>query len=164
MSEPVTKEQYEFFHALYDEEGRNALQLEGRAKVYLGVISAFLAALLLKIGDAKDIAKALQVPWELLLADALPMSVALLLVLWSLRIRRYKAVNDGLLIIKKYKDNWPGESQFFEDRSLDFADSSSRNREINSEMAAVLAWAGRWMAVGILFLGGIVVLAKWRAL
>jgi hypothetical protein len=163
MSEPVTKEQYEFFRALYDEEERTALQLEGRAKVYLGVISAFLAAVLLKAGDAKEIAKALQVLWGLLLSDAFPMSLALLLVLWSLRIRDFEAVNDGPKVIREFEDDWPGEARFLEDRIIDYAFASSRNRKLNSETAALLAWASRSMAAGILLLVGIVIAAIWRS-
>jgi hypothetical protein len=162
MSEPVTKEQYEFFRALYDEEERTALQLEGRAKVYLGVISAFLAAVLLKAGDAKEIARTLQIPWALLLSDALPMSVALLLVLWSLRIRDFEAVNDGPKVIREYEGGWPGEAQFLEDRIVDYAFASSRNRDLN-KTASLLAWASRSMAVGILVLVAIVIFAIWRS-
>ncbi len=163
MSEPVTKEQYEFFRALYDEEERTALQLEGRAKVYLGVISAFLAALLLKAGDAKQIAEALRVPWALLLSDAVPMSLALLLVLWALRIRDFEAVGDGPEVIEGYRDEWPDDAQFFEDRMVDYAFASSRNRRLNNETAGLLAWASRSMATGILVLLGIVFFAIWRS-
>jgi preprotein translocase subunit Sec61beta len=48
----ATKDQYEFFRSLYDEEERTSLQLEGRAKVYLGIISAFLVTIFLKTDDA----------------------------------------------------------------------------------------------------------------
>ena len=93
MREPVTKEQYEFYRALYDEEERTSLQLEGRAKVYLGVISALLAAVFLKAADAKSFADTLHIRWSLMLAEALPMTMALWLVLWALRIRDFEAVN-----------------------------------------------------------------------
>ena len=48
MKEPVTKEQYEFYRSLYEGEERTTVQLEGRAKVYLGIVPAFLAAMVLK--------------------------------------------------------------------------------------------------------------------
>src|SRR5580704_17591329 len=99
MKEPVTKEQYEFYRALYDEEERTSLQLEGRAKVYLGIVSAFLAAMILKASDAEATAKSLHIPWGLMLLEALPMTIALALILWGLRIRNFEAVNDGAQII-----------------------------------------------------------------
>ena len=40
----ATKDQYDFFRGLYEEEERTSQQLEGRAKVYLSVITAFLGA------------------------------------------------------------------------------------------------------------------------
>ena len=62
MKQPVTKEQYEFYQSLYDQEERTSIQLEGRAKVYLGIVSAFLAAMILKAPDAEATAKSLQSP------------------------------------------------------------------------------------------------------
>lgn len=81
MKEPVTKEQYEFYRAMYDQEERTALQLEGRAKVYLGIVSAFLAAMILKAPDAEAIAKSLHIPWGMVLVEALPMTIGLALIL-----------------------------------------------------------------------------------
>ncbi len=141
MSEPVRKEQYEFFRALYDEEERTTVQLEGRAKVYLGVISAFLATLLLKADDAQKVAAVLKVPWFLLLLEALPMTVALGVVFWALRIREFEAVNDGPDLIDRYGDDWPTEEQFYEDRVADYAVASSINRGLNNQTAGLLSGA-----------------------
>jgi hypothetical protein len=163
LSEPVTKEQYEFFRALYEEEERTALKLEGRAKVFLGVISAFLAATLLKVADAKAMADTLHTPWWLLLLEALAMTVALLLVLWALRIREFEVVSDGPALLMDYGAEWPDAAQFYEDRVADYAFASSRNRAVNNEIGLLLAWGLRSMALGILFLLGIVVVAIWRA-
>ncbi len=55
------------------------------------------------------------------------MTIALLLVLWALRIRDYEAVNDGRALIEHYKD-WPSQEQFLEDRVIDYAVASHRNR------------------------------------
>lgn len=162
MAQPVTKEQYEFFRALYDEEERTSLQFEGRAKVYLGVISAFLAAVLLKAADAKSVADTLHIRWGWMLFEALPMTVALFLVLWALRIREFEAVNDGPLLIETYGSEWPVPEQFFEDRVADFAFASSVNRELNNRTAALLQWASWFLAGGIVYLLGIVIYAIGR--
>jgi hypothetical protein len=136
--------------------------LEGRAKVYLGVISAFLAAILLKAGDAKGVADALRVPWLLLLGEAAVMTLALLLVLRALHYREYQAVNDGLGVIDKYGDDWPDGTVFYEDRIVDYAVASSRNRRINKQVATQLVWASWMIFVGILYLLAIVTIALWR--
>ena len=111
MADGITKDQHDFFRALYDEEERTAAQLENRAKVFLGVISAILAAILLKASDAKALANTLHVPWWLLLLVALTMTCALLLILWALRIRDFEAVNDGLDVLAAYEAQWPTPEQ-----------------------------------------------------
>ena len=158
MGERVTKEQYEFFRSLYDEEERTANQLEGRSKVYLGLASAILAAILLKADDAQNLAKALAVPRKLLFLDALVVIVALLLVLLAVRFRNYEAVTDGRSLIQSYAGQWPNEDQFYGDRIADFAAASMANRTINSEVATLLKWAGWLMFGAVLGLLALVIL------
>lgn len=162
MSEKVTKEQHDFFRSLYEEEERTSLQLEGRAKVYLGVISALLATFFLKAKDASDFAGALHIRWVFMLLEAFPMTLGLILVLWSLRIRNFEAVTDGPKLLETYEDDWPAEAQFYEDRVVDYAVASSINRELNNESAAILEWASWCMAVGVVYLLVIVLYAIWR--
>jgi hypothetical protein len=164
MSEPVTKEQCEFFRGLYEAQERVSLQLEGRAKVYLGVISAVLAAVLLKAADAKAVAETLKIPWVLLLLEALAMTCALLLVLWSLRWHRYDAANDGIKLMKSYSEVWPDEADFNKEMAIDYAVASSRNRIRNEGVAKTLTLASFFMMSGILLLFGIVCVAIGRAL
>jgi len=164
MSEPVTKEQCEFFRSLYEAEERLSIQLEGRAKVYLGVISAVLAAILLKAGDARAVAETLKIPWAMLLLEALLMTLALLGTLWSLRLRSYDNPNDGIELYEAYGENWPDEEEFIRDRIVDYAVASSRNRQRNLNMAKTLTLAGFFMMAGILLLFGIVCFAIRRAL
>ena len=163
VKEPVTKEQYEFYRTLYDQEERTSLQLEGRAKVYLGIVSAFLAAMILKASDAESTSKSLHIPWGLMLLEALPMTVALALILWALRIRNFEAVNDGAELILDYGDDWPTHEQFYEDRVVDYAFASSTNRSLNNQTGRLLSWSSWFMASGIIYLLGIVLFAIWRA-
>jgi hypothetical protein len=72
MGEKVTKDQYEFFRSLYEDEQETSEKLEGRAKVYLGIVSAFLAAIIVKADEARKIADTLHLRWAFLLADAIP--------------------------------------------------------------------------------------------
>ena len=81
----------------------------------------------------------------------------------ALRIRNFEAVNDGAQIILDYGDDWPTEEQFYEDRVADYAVASSTNRELNNETAALLSWSSWSMAVGIVYLLGIVLFAIGRA-
>ena len=157
----ATKDQYEFFRSLYDEEERTSLQLEGRAKVYLGIISAFLVTIFLKTDDAINSASKLKIPFPLLLVEALFFSAALAFVLFALRIREFEAVNDGVRIIEEATNDGPTDEQFFEDRIVDYAFASSRNRQINNETSSALARAAWLLIAGMIFLVVIAILALW---
>lgn len=163
VKERVTKEQYDFYRTLYDQEERTSLQLEGRAKVYLGIVSAFLAAMILKASDAQATANSLHIAWGLMLLQALPMTIALALLLWALRIRNFEVVNDGAKIISDYGDDWPTQEQFYEDRLVDYAFASSTNRSLNNQTARFLSLSSWFMASGMVYLLGIVLFAIWRA-
>jgi len=157
----ASKDQYEFFRRLYEEEERTSLQLEGRAKVYLGIISAFLVTFFLKTDDAINSASKLKIPFPLLLVEALFFSAALAFVLFALRIREFEAVNDGVRIIEEATNDGPTDEQFFEDRIVDYAFASSRNRQINNETSSALARAAWLLIAGMIFLVVIAILALW---
>jgi len=157
----ASKDQYEFFRRLYEEEERTSLQLEGRAKVYLGIISAFLVTFFLKTDDAINSASKLKIPFPLLLVEALFFSAALAFVLFALRIREFEAVNDGVRIIEEATNDGPTDEQFFEDRIVDYAFASSRNRQINNETSSALARAAWLPIAGMIFLVVIAILALW---
>jgi hypothetical protein len=91
----------------------------------------------------------LHIPLVLLLLEALVMTVALLAVLWALRIRDLEAVHDGPDFLILYRGDSPDTAQFFEYRVVDYAFASYRNKKLNKEMATPFAWASRSMAVRI---------------
>lgn len=155
----ATKDQYEFFRSLYEEEERTALQLEGRAKVYLGIISAFLVTIFLKTDDALKSATELHISFPLLLAEAFLLSAALVFVILALRIRVFEAINDGVDIIEAFEGSGPTDEEFFEDRIADYAVASSRNRAVNNQTSILLAWASWLIISGMILVVAIAVLA-----
>lgn len=155
----ASKDQYEFFQSLYEEEERVSQQLEGRAKVYLSVITAFLVAFLLKAEEVSRSAKALKIPWWAMLVEALILGASLVCVVVALRIRTFEAVNDGVDIIEGYREELPTDEEFFEDRIADYAYASSTNRRVNDRVATTLAWAGWLLVAGMLFLLVLIILA-----
>jgi hypothetical protein len=144
---------------LYEEEERTSQQLEGRAKVYLGIISAFLVTLFLKTDDAANSAKRLGISFPWLLVEGFILSGALVLVILALRIRMFEAVNDGVDIIVGYPDNGVTDEVFFEDRIADYAVASSRNRAVNNQTAVLLAWSSWFIIVGMLLLPFVAIVA-----
>lgn len=119
--------------------------------------------MILKAADAEAASKSLHIPWGFLLVEALPMTIALALILWALRIRSFEAPNDGAQLIMEYGENWPTQEQFYEDRVADFAYASSTNRSLNNQTANLLSWSSLFLAGGIVYLLGIVLFAIWRS-
>jgi hypothetical protein len=158
----ATQAQYEFFRSLYEEEERTSLQLEGRAKVYLGIISAFLVTVFLKTDEVVRSATTLKISFSLLLIEAVLLSIALVFVILGLRIRHFEAVNDGVDIVNAYGETEPEDSEFFDDRIADYAFASSRNRAFNNETAVLLAWASWLIIAGMLGVLCIAISALWR--
>ena len=58
----ATKEQYEFFKSLYDEENSRYSVLENRAKLYVTIIALYLGAIAFKIADVLALSSQLKVP------------------------------------------------------------------------------------------------------
>lgn len=96
----ATHEQYEFFKFLYEEEGERYGQLEARAKLYLGVITVFLATLLYKAGEVKASVTAIRIPWALVLIEAALLAASLMFTVFGSLIRTYEGLADPEEIIK----------------------------------------------------------------
>ena len=157
----ITEQQYEFFQRVYEEEERTSEQLESRGKVYLSIIAAFLAALLLKADDAVKSAKVLGVPWWAVLTEATLFAAALLFVLFALRIRAFEALTDPERIIEDWEEDGPSNEEFFEDRIADYAVAASRNLRVNNRIAATLAVAAWLLVLAMMVLVGIFTFAFW---
>jgi hypothetical protein len=158
----ATEAQFNFFKSLYEDEAQTAQEIEGKAKVYLGIISAFLVAILLKTDDVVKSAAALNIPFSLILIEAILMSASLVCVVFALRIRQFEAVNDGVDIIGAYGEEDPTDDDFYQDRIADYAVASSRNRGVNNETSTLLAWASRLLIGGMIYLLMISTFALWR--
>lgn len=137
-----TKNKYDFFRGLYEEEERTALELEGRAKVYLSVITAFLVALVLKPDETKNVVEVLRLPGYLVLFETLLLGSSLLCVVFALQIRTYEAVANAESIVEEWKGRVPPDEEFFIDRIVDYAVATTINRRRNNQTAIKLAWAG----------------------
>jgi hypothetical protein len=142
----ASKEQYEFFRLLYEEEERRYGQLEGRAKLYLSVITLFLAAVLFKASEVRSSAAVLGIPWPVVAMEAAMLVGALLLVILGVLIRSYEGIADAGEIIEHLGDSPPSNDEFFDDRIVDFAAASIRNARVNDRSARYLAGAAILLA------------------
>jgi hypothetical protein len=155
----ATQEQYEFFRTLYEDEEHRYEQLEARAKLYLSVITVFLAAVILKAEEVQKSASALKVPWWLLLAEAVLLATTLLFVVLGVLIRSYEAVTSPRDIIKSFGNKPPSNEDFFDARIADFTVATERNVKVNDRAALFLTIAGILLALSMLSLISILTMA-----
>ena len=72
----ATEAQYQFFRLLFEEEERRYSLLETRGKLYMSIIAAFLAALVLHADTIESSVQSLGVSWVLMVANgSLPSDV-----------------------------------------------------------------------------------------
>jgi len=138
----ATHEQYEFFKLLYEEEGERYGQLEARAKLYLGVITIFLATLLFKAGEVKASVTEIRIPWALVLIEAALLAASLMFTVFGSLIRTYEGLADPEEIIKKFSALPPKDEDFLDDRIVDFAVATNRDSKVNDRTAMFLSFAG----------------------
>jgi hypothetical protein len=148
----ASKEQYEFFRFLYEEEERRYAQLESRAKLYLSVVALFLASLAFKMEDAQKSVAILNVPWWLVLVEAVVLAAALVFILSGALIRNFEGVADPEDVIASFKDAPPTNEEFFDDRIADFAVATNRNTSTNDRAVRFLELAGVLLVIAMLVL------------
>jgi hypothetical protein len=148
----ATKEQYDFFRFLHEDEERTYQALEARSRFYFAVISLFLASLLFKATEAQTSAAVLGLPAWVLSLVASVLAASLVLVVLAARIRTYEGIADPEQIIAAFRKTAPTDTDFFDDRIADLAVATNRNATVNDRVAALLFYAGACLAFGMLVL------------
>jgi len=138
----ATKDQCDFFRFLHDEEERRYEQLEARGKLYLSIVTLFLATLIFKAQDVRASVKELNVPWWLVLAEAVLLAVTLFFIVLGALIRDYEGVADPERVLESFGEEPPSDDEFFDDRIADYAVSTNRNAAVNDRVARHLEIAG----------------------
>jgi hypothetical protein len=148
----ATKEQYEFFRYLYEEEQRRYGHLEARARLYLSIISLFLATLIFKVEDVRKSVDILGVPWWVVLVQGLLLASALVFVVIGAFIRPYEGVADPEDVVKSFGKKPSVDDSFFDDRIADYVVATSRNAAANNKVARFLTIAVSFLLAAMLLL------------
>jgi hypothetical protein len=138
----ATKIQYKFFKSVYKEENERYKQLAARAKFYLTIQTAYLAAIAFKFDDIKTLSNALSVPLVLFIAIGLLLVLGVLFTVLATRIREYEAPTDLRDVIKSFGKTPPIDSAFLDDRLVDLAVATERNSAANDKTAIWLTVTG----------------------
>lgn len=145
----ASKDQYEFFKFLYEREERRYEHLEARARLYLAVITIFLAALLFKADEVRTSAGRFGITWNAVVIEASLLIAALLLVVLGAMIRTYEGVANGSTLIEGFEATPPSDQDFFDDRIVDFAAATERNGKVNDRAAYCLGISAIFLATAM---------------
>jgi hypothetical protein len=145
----ATKTQYDVFRSVYDEESERHSGLEGRAKLYLTIITAYLGAVAFKTTDVLAFISKFNISfyWYLLLGVCLIL--ALLLTVFAMGIRTYEGVFDPEAEIKSFGPKRPSDEEFLDKRIVDLAVATNRNSDVNNRIATCLFYAGLLIFIAV---------------
>ncbi len=137
----ATEKQYDVFKSLYDEEVERYVALEGRAKLYLTIITFYLGTIAFKIKDVMDFVTKFGIPIWLYLGLSIVLLIALLLTVLATRIRSYEGVCDPEQLFNEVKKGDVNDERFLGRRLADLAIATNRNIAENNRVAMVLQFA-----------------------
>ena len=141
----ATEAQYKFFKDLYDEESKRYSELDGKAKLYITIITFYLGAIAFKFKDVLDFTSSISYTKWLYSAIALVLVGALLFTVNAMRIRVFEGINDPEEIIKGFGKKPPTDDDFRDDRIADLAVATKRNSGQNDRIAKSLSFASLWI-------------------
>lgn len=146
----ASEEQYKFFQTVYDEENDRYTLLEGRAKVYITILTFYIGALAFKASDVVQILKEYRAPVTGAVLICLTFIASLGCCVFALRIKTFEAITDPEEVIAAWPDEGLADEEFFDARIADFAVATKRNAKQNDEAARALALAGWLLFAGVL--------------
>jgi hypothetical protein len=143
----VSKEQYEFFVRLFDEESRRTASLNDRAKWYLSLTSLYSAAIIF-ISEKLRPYSTIQL-FVLILSNA-GMLLSFMLSLWAVRISAFEGITIPSIAIEQLQRDGFDQDKFYLNRIADFSIAAQRNSNLNDRQAKTLTIAGAIMLIGML--------------
>lgn len=145
----ATKDQYEIFKSVYDEELNRCSALQTRSSLYLTVITFFLGAVAFKIDEAQKFMSQFGIPTTLYLCMGLALLGALLCTVFGIRVRAYEGVFDPVEVLESFVEEPPSDEDFFDDRIVDFAGATKCNVALNNKVANLLQWAAYFLVAAV---------------
>ena len=145
----ATEAQYACFKDIFDRESVRQEQLIERGKVFLSIITLYLGLL----GVAVDeIVPEIRGNWLAVcayLASFAAFLLSIALVIRALGIYKYVYPTDPERVVLQIEDDWPMDSEFFDDRIAELAAAFKTNHPANERRANLLKLASFSMLAGI---------------
>jgi len=142
----ASKEQYDVFKWLYDEESsRRKAHLE-LCRLYISLLTLYSGFL---IFVAKDQRPASFFQWLLFAASATCLAIAFFLSVSAATIAEFEAANTPENIVNSFTRRVPSNDKFFDDRIADLTVAYQRNSRVSDRKANKLMIAGYFLLAGI---------------
>lgn len=141
-----TKEQYDVFKFIFDQETARENTLLDRSKLYISLLTLYSGFVVFVAKDARPTRIS---EWLIFAAAATLLAAAFLLSLLATYVTNYEGINDPEKVIESELSQSPTDKDFFLHRIVDMAVACNRNSKVNDERAEKLHWAGILMFSGI---------------
>jgi hypothetical protein len=141
--------QYKVFREIYEEEAKRYSDLDSRAKLYLTIATFYLGALVFRYSDLKAFNDVLKIPFLAYILIIAPMLLALLCVIVAVRIRKFEGLFNPEQVLEDLGSTPPKDEDFRDDRIVDLAVATNRNKRQNDRIANYLALASIMIGVAV---------------
>jgi hypothetical protein len=148
----ASKNQYDVFKALYDDESARYKDLMDRAKTYISIITLLSGILVFKADELKVFLSASPfVRWTFVAGAAL-FILALLALLLGMRIRNYDAFADPSAVVDQYpEDAVMTDEEFFDNRIGELSLATTDNAGAHDALASGLAFSSWFLVLATSF-------------
>jgi hypothetical protein len=142
----ATKQQYDAFKLLFDEESDRERVLHDLSKLYISLVTFYSGFL---IFVAKDLPPKQIGHWLLFAAATVCLLLAFVLSISAASIASYEAINDPDDVIDSFGTKPPSDADFLDQRIADLTVACNRNSLVNDRKAIKLQLAGMLLLFGI---------------
>lgn len=146
----ATKEQYEFFKGIYDEENARYRNLIDRGKILLSLSSIYIGFLSFsfeKISTSKC-------DYILFFLSVVLMLLSFGSTILAIGIMKYENPCNSSQLVENMRRNAQQNEDFFDDRIVDYAVATKRNSLKNDIRATRLLYATLFLLVGLIMHAG----------
>jgi hypothetical protein len=160
----ASETQYKFFRALYDEENERNGELEGRAKLYITILTFYIGALAFKVEEVEKFLTQFTIPIALAIAAGLSFVLSLAFCIFSVRVKNYEALANPEELIDSFPSGPISDEEFLDNRIADLAVATNRNSRQNDSAANAVTIAGWLLLFGVVLQALIFVVAAFKNL
>lgn len=150
----ATEKQFEHFKYIYTQEEERYKELISRANIYMAIVTFYLGFFATNFLPTTKPSFSIEmfeiIKLSLLLLGFLVFITAFVFIIMSINIYRHEVLADPKVIIDNYGETAPKDEDFFDDRVIEFAASTIKNRNINNNRAIKLKYSAVLMLIGVI--------------